>query len=77
MMVGFLMIVVECDEMCIDFCLKICYVDKKVMMFDEVFVMIDEVKCIGKLVLIGLFGNVVDVFLEFVKCGIMLDCVID
>lgn len=68
------MIVVECDELCIDYCLCTGYVDKKVNMFDEVLVMIVDIDC---LIFVGLLGNVVDIFFELVKCNIIFDVVID
>lgn len=63
MMVGFFMLVVEVDEIWIDFRICIGYLDKKVYLLDEVMIMLEEVKKVDKFVFIGLLGNVVEVFL--------------
>lgn len=76
-MVGVCCFVVECDEKSVDFCLCICYVDEKIYLFDEVLEMIGCWIIVGEVKLVVLIGNVVDVFFEFVCCGVKLDIVID
>lgn len=80
-MVGVCCLVVECDEICVDFCLCICYVDEKMYSFDEVLVMIECWIKVGEVKFVVLIGNVVEVFLDILCCmndgGLCFDIVID
>lgn len=76
-LVGVCLLNIECQQSCIDFCLCSCYVDEQVKDLDDVLVWIQCYIVEGKVIFIVLLGNVVEIFLELVCCGVCLDMVID
>lgn len=55
-------ICVDVDEICVDKWIDMKYCDVKIVDLDEVLKLVEEVKECGEGLLIGLVGNVVDIY---------------
>lgn len=55
-------ICVDVDEICVDKWIDMKYCDVKIVDLDEVLKLVEEVKKCGEGLLIGLVGNVVDIY---------------
>lgn len=67
MMVGGVVIGIDVDCMCIEKCIEIKYCDMVVESVDDVIMLVEDVKRLGKVFFIGLVGNVVKIFFEMIE----------
>lgn len=70
-------LIVDVDELCFVCCVEYGYFDEYMIDFDVVVVCVVVVKDVGEVLLVGVVGNVVEVFFELLCCGVLIDIVID